>query len=261
MKTILTLLIVGTLCLTSRAGTNAMLCGIRIVETQDKPCPPRGKLGERGSYQFRRSTWRMHTNSSFDLAENREVANAVAKRHYAWIEAQLKANGLNPSPYNVALAWNAGVNAVIRGNAPAVAHDYATRVLNIASTIPDYKAPEPKPKPAWRAPVLVMDEAPVTAATSPATASAQPVATASAVSNVPSTEANDLIEVRYHSNPIMLAFNRSSPAQPAKETPPAPVEVVANTPVIAEIPQMQMAALVENVMPGVSTISWPAPRG
>ena len=137
MKTILILIIAGSLFVTVRAGTDAVLRGIRIVETQDQSHPPRGKLGERGPYQFRRSTWRMHTSSSFDLAENREVANTVAKRHYAWIETQLRANRVEPSSYNVALAWNAGVNAVIRGSAPAVANDYATRVLNIAATLVD----------------------------------------------------------------------------------------------------------------------------
>ena len=85
----------------------------------------------------------MHTSSSFELAENREVANTVAKRHYAWIEDQLRTNGIESSPYNVALAWNAGVNAVIRGTAPAVAYDYATRVVNVANALPP-EAPKPE---------------------------------------------------------------------------------------------------------------------
>jgi len=244
MKTFLTLLLIGALCVTSRAGTNAMLCGIRIVETQDQPYPPRGKLGERGPYQFRRSTWQMHTSSSFDLAENREVANNVAKRHYAWIEAQLKANGIQPSPYNVAVAWNAGVNAVIRGRAPAVSHDYASRVINIAATIPDYKAPEPKPKPAWRAPVLVLDETPSTQPATPSTATPlvastpAPVSPATDVVSINSTEQNDAIEVRFHTNSILIAFNRNSAPAPVNEVVPVPVEVAANSPVVADISQI-----------------------
>lgn len=254
-----------------------MLCGIRIVETQDKPYPPRGKLGERGSYQFRRSTWRMHTSSSFDLAENREVAYTVAKRHYVWIEAQLKANGIESSPYNVALAWNAGVNAVIRGKVPDVAYDYATRVLNIASSIPDHKDPEPAatPKPTWQPPVLVVEdtsptpENPVT----PSIASAPLLIIPASVTPAPfthvisadSAERSDSIAVRFNSDPIMLAFNRSSSPKPATETPPIPIEVVANAPVVAEIPQMnrfmQLAVLVEKRVPEISAISLPSPRG
>jgi len=255
-----------------------MLCGIRIVETQDKPYPPRGKLGERGSYQFRRSTWRLHTSSSFDLAENREVANTIAKRHYAWIEAQLKANGLDPSPYNVALAWNAGVNAVIRGKAPDAAHDYASRVVNIASTIPDYVASKPAPaptpaKPAWRAPVLVMEdttpipESPVTAliasATVPASAAPAPV---NPVVSTDSVNSSDLIEVSFNSDPIMLAFNRPNAPKPVnEEMQPIPLEVVANAPVVAEITsmphQIQLTALVDKLTPDIGLISLPAPRG
>lgn len=272
MKTILILLIVGALCVTGRASTNAMLCGIRTVETQDKPYPPRGKLGERGSYQFRRSTWRLHTSSSFDLAENREVANTVAKRHYAWIEAQLKANGLDPSPYNVALAWNAGVNAVIRGKAPNVAHDYAARVVNIASTVSEYKAPEPTPpKPAWSAPVLVMEEASTTPESPVTTSIASTAAPASApaqetpVVSADSAESSYSIEVRFNSDPIMLAFNRSNAPKPADETLPIPIEVVTNAPVVAEnVPisrHMQLTAFVEKMIPEISTISLPSPRG
>jgi hypothetical protein len=208
MKTILTLLIAGALCVTGRASTNAVLSGIRIVETQDQLHPPRGKLGERGPYQFRRSTWRMHTSSSFELAENREVSNTVAKRHYAWIEAQLRANGIDSSPYNVALAWNAGVNAVIRGAIPAVCHDYATRVMNIASALSD-GAPKAQPSPR-----LATEETPAQPEKPAApAASAEPVP-APMPRFLVSTDfpgRTELIEVRYQTDPIMLAYSRNSP--------------------------------------------------
>jgi hypothetical protein len=270
MKTILTLLIAGALCVTGRATTNAMLCGIRVVETQDQPHPPRGKLGERGPYQFRRSTWRMHTSSSFDLAENREVANTIARRHYVWIEATLRANGIEPSPYNVALAWNAGVNAVIRRRAPAASHDYATRVLNVACTILDRKAPVQKTKPAWRAPILMEEETVAstqeTSATSQDASAPETVPTAiqapvdpSPVTNVVSAESpaqSDPVEVRFHSDPILLAFCRSRTPEPAKDTLPIPLEVVANASLVAErprtTPHLQLLALLQNMVPGAS---------
>ena len=235
MKTILTLIIFGALCLTGRASTNAVLRGIRIVETQDQLHPPRGKLGERGPYQFRRSTWRMHTSSSFDLAENREVANTVAKRHYAWLEAQLKANGIAPSSYNVALAWNAGVNAVIRGSAPAVANDYATRVLNIAATLAD-----DKPEPASPAPDLAQDETPAQPNPTPApeiiltpipVVEPAPVVVASAA-----PAPDNAVEVRYYSNSILLALNRTIALSPANETPAAQLSLASGTLVAADLP-------------------------
>lgn len=188
--------------MTGRAGTDAVLSGIRVVETQDQLHPPRGKLGERGPYQFRRSTWRMHTSSSFELAENREVANTVAKRHYAWIEAQLRANGIESSAYNVAVAWNAGVNAVIRGSAPAVAHDYATRVINIANAL---AADVAKPQPAQPRLAQEADQA-----VAP-TALPAPVQAPKFLVSTDFPGLSELIEVRYETNPIMLAYSRNSP--------------------------------------------------
>ncbi len=254
MKTILTLLSVVACCVSAKADTDAMLCGIRIVETRDQLHPPRGKLGERGPYQFRRSTWRMHTSSSFDLAENRAVANKVAKRHYQWIQEQLLANGIEPSPYHVAMAWNAGVNAVIRGQVPAVARDYATRVLNIAASIADIapttETVESKPKPAWKAPVLVMEDSPseispsdspVMPATQPpeeekpATIIARSVAeppTSTLMLSLELAAADDTVEVRYHNNPITLAFSRNTPDASAQDALPQDYELAASTPVL-----------------------------
>jgi hypothetical protein len=36
------------------------------------------------------------------------------------------------SPYHVALAWNGGLAATVRGHVPAAAHNYAERVNNLA---------------------------------------------------------------------------------------------------------------------------------
>lgn len=270
MKTILTLLLVVAFGVTGQASTNAMLRGIRIVETQDQLHPPRGKLGERGPYQFRRSTWRMHTSSSFDLAENREVANTVARRHYAWIQTQLTANGIEPSPYNVAIAWNAGVNAVIRGRIPAVSRDYATRVVNLAGTFlaehqnsaqpaeTEAAVTEEKPENpplnavglafllaigtaneeptsvvmATAAPVPTPEPvaAPVEVAAAEPAATVEPAAPAEETPVSPSTDG--AIQVRFHTNPVMLAFSQAKqPESPVKvaEVAAAPVEIAANT--------------------------------
>lgn len=248
MKTILTLIIVGAVSLTSQASTNAVLRGIRVVETQDQLHPPRGKLGERGPYQFRRSTWRMHTKSSFDLAENREVANTVAKRHYAWIETQLQANGVESSPYNVAMAWNAGVNAVIRGRVPSVARDYASRVLNLAGTFGTDAPSEPtesttvmvaeetpasQPEAIATQAVAVSEQSPVEA-----TATTNDAATNIVSQNAVPTEyvytvppsADDPVPVRFHTSPIMLAFHRPNAPEPVAEAVPVQVAAATSSP-------------------------------
>lgn len=90
-----------------------------------------GRHGELGAYQFRPETWRMHTRAPFMSALERRESDAVAIRHYDWLERSLARRGVAPTTYNIALAWNAGLAAAARGRAPAAAHDYATRVNNL----------------------------------------------------------------------------------------------------------------------------------
>jgi hypothetical protein len=108
------------------------LLSIHWVENpSDSPRP--GSCGELGAYQFRADTWRMHTDQPFAQAIDRRLSDEIAVRHYEWLKATLARGGVEPTTYNIALAWNAGVNAVLKGRAPAIAHDYATRVNNLAT--------------------------------------------------------------------------------------------------------------------------------
>ena len=94
-----------------------------------------GPCGELGAYQFRAETWAQHTQRPFADALDRGCSDHVAAQHYNWICERLVKNGLEPSVYNVALAWNAGLYATVRGRAPRRSHDYAMRVGNIASDL------------------------------------------------------------------------------------------------------------------------------
>ena len=91
----------------------------------------RGSKGELGPYQFRAQTWRLHTARPFSLATVREHADEVAIKHYEWLKVQLARAGIDPSPFNIALAWNSGVNAVLNGRVPTVSYNYAERVTNL----------------------------------------------------------------------------------------------------------------------------------
>lgn len=91
----------------------------------------RGPKGELGPYQFRAQTWRLHTSRPFSLAIVREHADAVAIKHYEWIKQGLIEAGIEPSAYNIALAWNSGLGAVQRGRVPTVSYNYAERVANL----------------------------------------------------------------------------------------------------------------------------------
>jgi hypothetical protein len=92
-----------------------------------------GRHGELGAYQFRSSTWRMHTSVPFSRAIDRSTSDVVAVKHYEWLKRGLEAAGLPATPYNIALAWNGGLSAVISGRSPAIAHDYARRAVNLAA--------------------------------------------------------------------------------------------------------------------------------
>lgn len=91
-----------------------------------------GSRGELGPYQFRPGTWKMHTKKPFYLAADRDEADAVAVKHYEWIKRGLERGGLQGTPYYIALAWNAGLQATLRNAAPLSSHRYAERVEAIA---------------------------------------------------------------------------------------------------------------------------------
>lgn len=94
-----------------------------------------GRFGERGPYQFRFATWRMHTDLPFEQAHDRAVADVIAIKHYEWLKRGLEAARLPATPYNIALAWNGGLDAVIRGRSPRAAHNYAQRAANLAAVL------------------------------------------------------------------------------------------------------------------------------
>jgi hypothetical protein len=94
-----------------------------------------GLYGELGAYQFREMTWRMHTSVPFARALDRKASDDVAIRHYEWLKQGLVRNGIEATPYNIALAWNGGLSAVVRGSVPSAARDYAERVTNIARSL------------------------------------------------------------------------------------------------------------------------------
>lgn len=94
-----------------------------------------GAHGELGAYQFRSTTWRLHTKAPFSQALNREASDRVAVLHYEWLKRGLEQGGVQATPYNIALAWNSGLEAAVLGRSPRIAHDYATRAATLAREI------------------------------------------------------------------------------------------------------------------------------
>lgn len=118
----------------SDIGRWETLEAIHFIENPRDSTRP-GPYGELGPYQFKESTWRMHTKVSFSRAIDRSDADRVAVRHYEWLRRQLERRGVEASAYNIAVAWNAGVDAAVRGSFSHATRDYARRVSNLAEDL------------------------------------------------------------------------------------------------------------------------------
>lgn len=115
----------------AEAERNLTLAAIHHLENPYNLTRP-GPHGELGPYQFRESTWRTYTNEPFVRALDQSVAESVAICHYEWLKGRLESCRLPPTTYNIALAWNGGVTAAIKGRASRAARDYAQRAANLA---------------------------------------------------------------------------------------------------------------------------------
>lgn len=110
------------------------LQAIHWIENPTESTRP-GRYGELGAYQFRPATWRMHSKQPFQMALNRAESDKVAVAHYEWIRRGLQQAGLEATPYRIAMAWNAGLTAVVEGRAPSASHNYASRVVNLVTEL------------------------------------------------------------------------------------------------------------------------------
>ena len=122
---------------TARAATSERWETLQAIHMVENPTdsPRRGPHGELGPYQFRRNTWKQYTKKSFQLAIDREESDRVAVKHYEWIREGLVRNGIEPSAYHIAMAWNAGLQATIDGHIGASSRSYANRVSTIANEL------------------------------------------------------------------------------------------------------------------------------
>lgn len=91
-----------------------------------------GALGEAGPWQIREMTWRQHMGGKpFAAARQEGPARACALKHLGWLRDQLQARGVDGSAFNVAVAWNAGLEQYLSGRAPVRAYRYAADVVRL----------------------------------------------------------------------------------------------------------------------------------
>jgi hypothetical protein len=156
------LLMVSALVFTIKAGASDRWETLRAINWVENPTNQTqvGRYGELGPYQFRSATWRMHTNKPFSQAVQKAVADEVAVKHYEWIKRTFERAGVEPSAFNIAMAWNCGVETVLTGRAPSVSYNYAERVNNLVGAFKERSRPvavEEKRAPA-RSGELILDE-------------------------------------------------------------------------------------------------------
>lgn len=109
---------------------DAFLEAVALVETGGNARAVGGK-GERGLYQFTRSTWHQHTKRSHHEAHDPGYSLTIARKHYDWLYANLSRKGFPPSPYWLAVAWNSGLTRTTSGRFPSMSRRYGERVSNL----------------------------------------------------------------------------------------------------------------------------------
>ena len=125
---------------TARVDEMRMLEAIAQVESGTRnlarPSKKIGTAGERSAWQITKTTWRRYTSEAFEKAtSDATLAHLVAQIHLRCLRLELDTAGIGSSPINLALAWNAGPAAVIRGRIPNGSKDYADRVVSIYETL------------------------------------------------------------------------------------------------------------------------------
>jgi hypothetical protein len=77
----------------------------------------------------------MYSRRPFYEAINRQYSDEVAIKHYEWLKEGLARAGIEATSYNIAMAWNAGLDAVIGHRVPSTSRGYAEQVSNIAAEV------------------------------------------------------------------------------------------------------------------------------
>lgn len=109
----------------------ALLWAIAAVESGGDPKAVCSDGTCLGLYQFTESTWELCSDVPFQAATIREYADSAARVYLAQLIERLTSSGHPADVHNLAVSWNAGPGAVIKGNATRATVDYALRVGNL----------------------------------------------------------------------------------------------------------------------------------
>lgn len=133
MKTLLAITLLSVLAGPATADTDRarMLDAIAPVESANRHWVI-GPLGEVTAYQMLPRNWRRLTTEPLSRARRDPAfGRLVAFMHLDQLVTELRAYGLQETPYNLALAWRAGSPAAAHGTATAAQRDHAQRIANL----------------------------------------------------------------------------------------------------------------------------------
>jgi hypothetical protein len=113
-----------------------LLSAIAHVETGTtntaRACRKVGRAGERSAWQISRAVWNTYSSAPFtDASSSPRLASAVAAAHLRWLRLNLEKEGISATPFALALAWNAGLSAVLDSAYKYPTTHYAERVANL----------------------------------------------------------------------------------------------------------------------------------
>ena len=107
---------------------NRLVDAIATVENT----PGRGKHGERSPWQITHAVWTSYSSLPFSYADVDSITARAEQRGVAMQHARYIASIINnPTPYRIALAWNAGIGAVLHNTFSDASVSYAKRVRNV----------------------------------------------------------------------------------------------------------------------------------
>lgn len=129
-RSLLSLLTFGLFANAYAVDTAVFLCA--IAEVEGNSTTKIGLYGERSRFQFTGATWHSHSSMPFKAASATDAISLaeqqhVAEKHLAWLQKNLP----RPTVRRLAMAWNAGRGAVMRGEVSKATKDYGRRVQNI----------------------------------------------------------------------------------------------------------------------------------
>jgi hypothetical protein len=103
---------------------------LALVESGARGDAAVGPAGEIGRYQLSLAVWIQHRPAAhFALARDPVTARVVALEHLTWLSRHIRA--VEPTAYDLALAWNAGLTAAALGRLLPCHRNFAQRVANL----------------------------------------------------------------------------------------------------------------------------------